>query len=116
MFNGGFREASEKSATLPEDAFDLFAGWIHTNRVQSFTLYEGPDYDYDVRLATDENIDRMRVCCLAENLCLPSLMNSVMDMIVDHHIKQKHSFSAEFFGHGLSPFGGRYYGDICISN
>lgn len=48
MFNGGFNEAHERSATLPEDtpdAFDILLRWVYTgvNMLFKWTkTIEGP--------------------------------------------------------------------------
>ncbi|TGO22307.1 hypothetical protein BPAE_0173g00070 [Botrytis paeoniae] len=68
MFNSGFSESTTNSAVLREDntqAFDVLVGWVYTNRLPPDGSFWGPVEVYN----------------LADRICLPELMDEVMDVI-----------------------------------
>lgn len=81
MFNGGFKEAKEGRATLPEDtvdAFDLLVGWVYSGDVRPLVQV---DCTEKCKMCT--NWDAPVAYELASKLCLPELMNRVMDEYIN---------------------------------
>lgn len=75
MFNGGFREASENSATFPEDdpvSFDILIEWVYTGRLRQLKLVDG---------TTRFNWLPSQLYQLCEKLRIPEMMDGVMDAL-----------------------------------
>ncbi|KAF4627909.1 hypothetical protein G7Y89_g10249 [Cudoniella acicularis] len=74
MFESGFKEEIEGMANFPEDsteAFDLLIEWIYTSNIQPIQL-----------TSKDRTIQEwcpLKFYILAQKLCLPDLMDLVMD-------------------------------------
>jgi hypothetical protein len=78
MFNGSFAESQTDTAKFPEDgpiAFDILQGWLYTGRLRK-ALIRHSNGDVTSSWCPCE------VYSLAEKLCLPSLMNELMDQWV----------------------------------
>jgi hypothetical protein len=73
MFNGGWKEASNNSATLPEDSpesIDLLIGWVYSNTIRPLTVHGSADtYSWQPVPFWE----------LADKLCLPELQDRIMD-------------------------------------
>lgn len=83
MFNGGFKEAQDQSATFPEDSlddFELLIEWVYTG---SYPQFEG---EYPATMAPAF----MGVYCLAEKLCLPALADYSMTSLRNQYLKTAH--------------------------
>lgn len=82
ILNGGFKEAKEGTAHLPEDdpdAFDMMCGWVYSGKLVDLEIVLGKDGVGTI------NWDLNEVYIMAEKLCLPQLMDTVMDMLRAHH-------------------------------
>lgn len=103
MFRGGFKEAEEGIAYLPEDkpvAVELLVEW----------LYRG----YLSALSTDDNMDRQavrsltrstvkkwtEVFCFAEKYCIDTLMDHSLTLIKSTHKKQRMYYSCVMMAYG----------------
>ncbi|KUJ17041.1 uncharacterized protein LY89DRAFT_718733 [Mollisia scopiformis] len=74
MFNGGFREASTQSASLPEDnidAFKVYVTWLYRNIIE--VPKKAPIAPVLIRLFA-----------FAEKYCLEELVDNTMDYLVGH--------------------------------
>lgn len=78
MFNGGFREASDQLAKLPEDdpeAFNVFLEWLYTSRLtQPNDLQEADMFTW--------TWSYLKVYCFAEKYCLSELMNHAVSTLI----------------------------------
>lgn len=78
MFNGGFREASDQIAELPEDdpeAFHVFLEWLYTSRItQPTNLNEDNTFTW--------TWSYIKVYCFAEKYCLSELMNQAVSTLI----------------------------------
>ena len=79
MFNGGFKEATEGKATLPEDkpeSFDLLLGWVYHGTIRPLTF------------TRKETRSRYSWCpikfyILAEKFCLSNLQDRIMSAMME---------------------------------
>lgn len=81
MLNSPWKEAMTHSAQFPEDSaesMDLLLDWVYTNRIRQLMKLPGTN---------DFNWDVMEFYSLAEKLCLPELMDAIIDTYRAHHIK-----------------------------
>ncbi|KAF7886977.1 uncharacterized protein EAF02_003624 [Botrytis sinoallii] len=72
MFNGNFEEGTTNSATLPEDdpeAFNILISWIYSDQV----------FPVGLRECTHETWCVGKLYLLADKLCLPDLMDRILD-------------------------------------
>ena len=76
MFKGGFQEAADNAAKFPEDdpqSFDVLLGWV----------YEGDLRSLNTKGQEDEPLlswSPGKLYALSDKLCLPELMDKIMDM------------------------------------
>ena len=79
MFNGGFKESSERCAELPEDdpeAFNLFVEWLYTDRLTDF----GPcNKNTKDRILTGP----IKLYCFAEKYCITDLMDYTISFLIN---------------------------------
>ncbi|PQE19094.1 BTB POZ domain-containing protein [Rutstroemia sp. NJR-2017a BBW] len=78
MFNSGFAEAKDNSASFPEDrvdAFDHLLEWVYTGVLRRHI------YELDGTQRRGENWNFLPFYMLAEKLCLPQLQDAAMDML-----------------------------------
>jgi hypothetical protein len=81
MFNGGFVEAKNNTASFPEDspeAFDLLIEWVYTGVLRQHTY----------GAASVENWEFISFYTLAEKLCLPQLQDTAMDMMQASQLRE----------------------------
>jgi hypothetical protein len=94
MFNGHFKEASEGIARFPEDdpaAFDSLIDMVVYNRtIRGLTTIKTRDG------LTGLAWDPVSFYSLAEKLCLPDVMDLIMDEIVKYHKRTNELPSPEF--------------------
>jgi hypothetical protein len=79
MFKGTFKEGVEQKADLPDeysDAFGLFVHWLYRDFLQPIDISKHNPPKYDVFL------DRVRLYCFAEKICLPTLMDYTMTTLM----------------------------------
>jgi hypothetical protein len=79
MFQGGFKEAGENSATFPEDteeSFDLLIEWIYTGSVRplKYKTLEVREWNYNV----------VNAYALAEKLCAFDLADGILESLRLH--------------------------------
>lgn len=86
MFNGGFAEAQQNSADFPEDsleAFELLIEWIYTG------TYEKIDRNLPRKEKSTLLGHRIELYGLAEKICLPSLADYTMTLIISNFKSSK---------------------------
>ncbi|KAI9649500.1 hypothetical protein NHQ30_002077 [Ciborinia camelliae] len=74
MFNSGFKEAEENSATFPEDlpeSFDILIQWVYSGHIRHYECH-GP--------ARPETWNFLQFYSLAEKLCLMKVQDRVLDI------------------------------------
>lgn len=79
MFNGGFKEASEQRAELPEDdarTFGFFLEWLYTDRVQEFGK-KAPQLGVCTH-------DHVKLYCFADKYCHSELMSFAMEELLTY--------------------------------
>ncbi|TVY81684.1 hypothetical protein LSUE1_G005999 [Lachnellula suecica] len=79
MFQGGFNEAKTSVARFPEDepeSFDLLLGWVYEDKIRHLT--KEPSIEGDTS-GLDSSWDPDKLYGLAHKLCIPELMDSVID-------------------------------------
>lgn len=84
MFLGGFKEATENSATFPEDrpeSYEVLMNWIYTGSLPTIQ----PHLDY--KPAIPPRWDILYAYVLADKLCLPYLCDEIMDRML--HLEEK---------------------------
>lgn len=84
MFNGQFKKASDNIAKFPEDnaaAFDVLMEWVYSYDIRHIRdlVDEGTDDE------SDPSWDAVEFYSLAEKFCLPSLQDTIMNVIVRFH-------------------------------
>lgn len=90
MFNGGFEEAANKSAGLPEDdpeSFDSFSRWLYRDKLDEMDL-SAPKTD------SGPLWDRIKLYCFAEKYCIDSLADIAMDTIIPAYSDENFTPSA----------------------
>jgi hypothetical protein len=86
MFNGGFKEATEQSATMEEDNaqnFGLLINWIYNNK-----LGLGPDWNLSSQTPIEHTTavsDVLNFYLLSEKLCLSELTDSIVQILPARH-------------------------------
>lgn len=83
MFGGGFREAADMSATLPEDdanAFTTLLEWVYRGGFYVFSPDEPRLSDYN----DNATLSLYKLYGLADKLCLPDLMDYIMTSLLFH--------------------------------
>lgn len=79
MFNGGFQEAENKSALLPEDdpeTFDSFLRWAYSNALSDVNMKES-------KTNSGPMWDRIKLFCFAEKYCADTLTDCAIDSIME---------------------------------
>lgn len=87
MFNGGFQEAKERVAKLPEDdpaSFDVLIEWVYSPNPQQIRQLEQVKTSDDAGAAS-WNV--LSLYSLLEKLCLPDLQDLVMDAFIKYQRK-----------------------------
>ncbi|TVY42483.1 hypothetical protein LSUB1_G003275 [Lachnellula subtilissima] len=84
MFKSGFKEASENTATFPEDppeSFEILLEWVYSGKLR-------PSVQVNTS-ATNQSIewDCVTMYTLADKLCLSSLKDEILDSIRASHRK-----------------------------
>ncbi len=96
MFKGGFKEASDNVARLPEDdpvAFDILVDWAYSPSPRIIRdLLNVTDKDG----ATVASWDPVAFYTLAEKYCLPELQDIIMDVMIKYHKAQRELPSPDF--------------------
>ncbi|KAF4625607.1 hypothetical protein G7Y89_g12559 [Cudoniella acicularis] len=86
MFNGGFKEASDNTAKLPEDNPDTFEDLLNmaVYSAEPYTLSPLTNTAASIYTGKEFPFDPLNLYCLAEKLCLPLLMDNVLEAYFDY--------------------------------
>jgi hypothetical protein len=93
MFTSGFKEGSENTARFPEDdpdSFDMLVDWIYFYNIRGLAKMKDSDGNDIITW------DPVRFYCLAEKLCLPMVMDNIMDTLRKYHKKMQELPSPDF--------------------
>lgn len=88
MLNGSFMEAGEQRAELPEDdcdVFNLFLEWLYIRRLPAIDVAVHDKF----KLSNPNKspfIHRIKLYCFAEKLCLSSLMDYTMTVLMESYL------------------------------
>ncbi|TVY49193.1 Actin-binding protein [Lachnellula occidentalis] len=86
MFSGGFKEASEQAAKMPDDdpgTFGLFLEWLYAGRITPIPPIKpnGRDEHREIYFR------RVKLYCFAEKIVCPKLMDYTMTVIISTHLR-----------------------------
>lgn len=90
MFNGGFKEAQEQYANLPDDdpdAFGLFLEWLYVGRIPPIPRKSISNNEERTKM----HLDRIKLYCFAEKIMAPTIMDSTITSIIRAHIRNNTS-------------------------
>ena len=104
MFDGGFKEASETSASFPEDSvevFDHFIRWIYYRKLRKLTAMPGDNG------VTKSNWSWIIFYNLAEEICMRELMDQILDSAISFYLDTKTfpTCNTISFGYSTIPSG-----------
>ncbi|TEY69492.1 hypothetical protein BOTCAL_0115g00120 [Botryotinia calthae] len=88
MFNGGFKEATDGSASFPEDfpeAFDILVEWVYSVNLRWFDIGTA---------TTGASWNFLKFYSLVEKICLTQLADSALDMYRKSCRNKSHVFES----------------------
>lgn len=101
MFNGGFKEAEEGKAKLPEDspvAFELFVEWLYRGYLSPMHIDATMDRAF-IRVLTRSTVTKWtNVFCFAEKYWIEALMDHSLTLIKSAHKEQKMYYGCAAMG------------------
>jgi hypothetical protein len=86
MFTGGFKECSEGIGTFPEDnprSFDILIQWVYSGSLPALTFAPNSDGNWM------ESFNVTDLYVLLDKICLPKLMDKLLDAVIENATKHK---------------------------
>jgi BTB/POZ domain len=86
MFTGGLKECSEEIGTFPKDnpwSFDILIQWVYSESLPALTFAPNSDGDWM------ESFNVTDLYVLLDKICLPKLMDKLLDAAIENAAKHK---------------------------